>query len=316
MVGETEAGERLDKILAHRFADQTRTTIQRWIETGRVSVDGAGCRSKDRLRRGAVIALVPDLPPRTEALPDGSVLFDVVHEDEALLVVNKPPGLVVHPARGHYRGTLVNGLLARPGFERVGSDPRDPDGQLRPGIVHRIDKDTSGLLVVAKTEPAREHLKAQLAGHHMKRTYVALTVGTPQMSRIATFHGRDPHHRLRFSSKVTEGRRAVTHLVVVERLAGGRAALVECRLETGRTHQIRVHLSLETRTPLLGDDLYGGLRGAPEIAQVARQLGRQALHAKTLGFVHPTTGREMTFSVEPPADFSAAYLALRQISAS
>jgi 23S rRNA pseudouridine1911/1915/1917 synthase len=211
-------------------------------------------------------------------------------------------------------GTLVNGLLARSGFQRVATDPRDPDGQLRPGIVHRIDRNTSGLLVVAKTELAREHLKDQLASHSMERSYVALTVGVPRLGRIETLHGRDPKNRLRFSSQVTEGKRAVTHVSVLETFGRARAAWVECRLETGRTHQIRVHLSAEARTPLIGDELYGGLQGAPEVVLVGRNLGRQALHAKTLGFIHPVTGEGMRFSVEVPADMELAHAALRELA--
>ncbi len=309
-----EAGTRVDKFVAVRMGDVTRAAIQRWIDSERVLLEGRTCRAKDRVRLGDVVEVAPDAPPPTSAVADPSVVFDVIFEDAELLVVNKPPGLVVHPARGHQTGTLVNGLLARPGFERPACDPLDPDGQFRPGIVHRIDKDTSGLLVVAKSELAREHLKAQLAEHSMERKYVALTVGVPRARRIETLHGRDPRNRLRFSSQVSEGKRAVTKVRVLESLGGGRAAWIECELETGRTHQIRVHLSLETRTPLLGDELYGGLRGAPEVVGIARSLGRQALHAMTLGFVHPRTGERLSFSAPIPSDIQAARSALQLLS--
>jgi len=241
------------------------------------------------------------------------VVLDVCYEDADLLVVNKPAGLVVHPGRGHRQGTLVNGLLARPGFERGVSDPRDREGHNRPGIVHRIDKDTSGLLVVAKTPFARENLKAQLSDHSMGRTYVAITVGVPRVGMIESLHGRDPKNRLRFSSRVREGKRAVTHVAVLERLARDRAAYIECRLETGRTHQIRVHLSLERNTPLLGDDLYGGAKGAPEIVAAGTRLGRQALHAKTLSLLHPRTQQKLTFLAELPPDLELALSELRAL---
>jgi 23S rRNA pseudouridine1911/1915/1917 synthase len=232
-----------------------------------------------------------------------------VFEDEALLVVNKPAGLVVHPARGHRRGTLVNGLLARPGFELPGAG--NETEKERPGIVHRIDKDTSGLLVVAKSEQSRESLKAQLGAHSAERVYLALTVGVPSPGTIRTTYGRDPRSRLRFTSRRREGKSAITHVRVREKLAGGRAALVECRLETGRTHQIRVHLSEQAKTPLLADALYGRRPTDPELALVATELGRQALHAAVLGFTHPTTGEKLRFEVPPPADFQAALLRLR-----
>lgn len=312
-VDAREGGTRVDKLVAERMPETTRAAVQRWIDAGRVSVDARTCRAKDKVREGSIVEVMPDLPPATDAQPDPSVVLDIVFEDEHLLVVNKSAGLVVHPGAGHRSGTMVNGLLARPGFERDVSDPRDPKGQLRPGIVHRIDRFTSGLLVVAKTALCREFLKEQLASHAMDRTYVALTVGVPELSVIETKHGRDPHSRLRFSSKVQNGKRALTRVSVVERMAAGHAALVECRLETGRTHQIRVHLSMEAQTPILGDELYGGMRGAPPVAQIAQVLGRQALHAKELGFVHPLSKEQLKFSVDMPSDMLAAVVSLRQL---
>jgi 23S rRNA pseudouridine1911/1915/1917 synthase len=239
---------------------------------------------------------------------------EVLYEDGELVVVNKPAGLVVHPARGHRRGTLVNGLLARPGFAAAPADARDRAGALRPGIVHRIDKDTSGILVVAKTARAREALKAALSAHTVERRYLALTLGVPSMRTIKTAYGRDRRSRLRFTSKVREGKPAVTHLRVLESFHG-RAALVECRLETGRTHQIRVHLSERAGTPLLGDALYGRTPAAADLGEVAAALGRQALHAVALGFVHPQTGEMLRFEVEPPDDFRSALRALRSLRA-
>jgi 23S rRNA pseudouridine1911/1915/1917 synthase len=234
---------------------ESRAAVQRWIEHGRVLVDGHPGRASAKVPRGATIEVHPELPPASNAAPDASVIFTVVFEDAHLLVVDKPAGLVVHPARGHEDGTLVNGLLARGGFERAPIDPGDPAGHLRPGIVHRLDKGTSGLLVVAKEARAREALKALFAKHDIEREYLAIVVGQPEDARIETLHARHPTDRLRFTSRVNDGRRAVTELRVVERL--GPCAVVACRLETGRTHQIRVHLTEQAKAPILGDPLYG-----------------------------------------------------------
>jgi 23S rRNA pseudouridine1911/1915/1917 synthase len=315
VVDAAQAEQRVDKLLAQLLSERSRATLQRWIAEGRVLVDGRICRAKDKLRAGAVIEVAPGPAPLSETTADASVVFDVVHEDEHLLVVDKPAGLVVHPARGHRGGTLVNGLLARPGFASVNADQRDPTGALRPGIVHRIDKGTSGLLVVAKDERTREGLKAQLAAHTVERSYLALTIGVPKLRAISSWYGRDPKSRLRFSSRVRSGRRAVTHLAVAERLAGERAALVRCSLETGRTHQIRVHLWEQAQTPLLGDPLYAGVPADSELSAIAAALGRQALHAEVLGFVHPVTGRALRFEAPPATDFQRALSALRELGA-
>jgi 23S rRNA pseudouridine1911/1915/1917 synthase len=312
-LGEAQPPDRLDKALARLLPGISRSTLQRWIAEGRVQVDGRPCRAKDRVGPGAVIEVEPGPPPPSDAAPDPSVQFGVLYDDEQLVVVDKPAGLVVHPARGHATGTLVNGLLARPGFERAAADPLDPAGALRPGVVHRIDKDTSGVLVVAKTELAREKLKAQLAAHQVERLYLALTVGVPAPGAIRSRYGRHPRSRLRFTSLCREGKLAVTEVSVREKLAGGRAALVECRLETGRTHQIRVHLSEQTKTPLLADALYARPPRDPELAAIADELGRQALHAAVLGFVHPTSGETLRFESPLPQDFERALAALRAL---
>jgi 23S rRNA pseudouridine1911/1915/1917 synthase len=268
------------------------------------------------VRTGAVVEVEPGARLPTAAEPDASVALAILYEDEHLVVVNKPAGLVVHPARGHWSGTLVNGLLARPGFERPASDPQDVQGALRPGIVQRLDKDTSGVLVVAKTEPAREGLKAQLAAHETERRYLALTLGVPRAGRIETHHGRDPRSRLRFTSLVPGGKLAVTNVGVRETLAGGRAALVECRLETGRTHQIRVHLAERTKTPIFADSLYGTAPRDPELRAIAERLGRHALHAEILGFRHPQSGEALRFVAPLPDDFEAALAGLRGLGSS
>jgi 23S rRNA pseudouridine1911/1915/1917 synthase len=306
--------ERVDRALVRLLPDVSRATIQRWMAEGRVLVAGKPCRPRDLVRSGSVIEVDPGPSPASRAEPDPSVDVQVLYEDAELVVVNKPAGLVVHPARGHRQGTLVNGLLALPGFAPAPADERDRTGALRPGIVHRIDKDTSGILVVAKTERAREALKAELSAHTVERRYLALTLGVPSARTIKTAYGRDRRSRLRFTSKVREGKPAVTHLRVLESF-GGRAALVECRLETGRTHQIRVHLSERAGAPLLGDALYGRTPAAADLAAVAAALGRQALHAAALGFVHPATEKTLRFEVEPPDDFRSALDALRALKA-
>jgi 23S rRNA pseudouridine1911/1915/1917 synthase len=182
-------------------------------------------------------------------------------------------------------------------------------------VVHRIDKDTSGILVVAKDEPTREGLKKQLSEHSMERLYRALTMGVPKSGSIQTMYDRHPRSRLRFTSKTDQGKRAVTHVLVVETFGGGRAALVECRLETGRTHQIRVHLAEQVGTPLLADWLYGHKPGGEDMQAIAAALGRQALHAAVLGFVHPITQTALRFESPLPADFASALDALRGLKA-
>ena len=216
----------------------SRATVQRWISEGRVKIDGKICRAKQQVRGGAKLEVEPSDPPPSTATPDASVEFQVLHEDPHLIVVDKPAGWWCIPRAVMPAGTLVNGLLARGGFERAAADARDPNAAVRPGVVHRIDKDTSGILVVAKDEPTREGLKKQLSEHSMERVYRALTLGVPKSGSITTLYDRHPRSRLRFTSKTDQGKRAVTHLLVVERFAeGARAPWSECRLETGRTHR-------------------------------------------------------------------------------
>jgi 23S rRNA pseudouridine1911/1915/1917 synthase len=311
VLGAEQQPERVDKVVARLVPGVSRASIQRWIEQGRVLVNGEPCRARHRVTSGSVLEVEPGPAPRSRAEPDASVRFRVLFEDPHLIVIDKPAGLVVHPARGHAAGTLVNGLLAREDFRGAPADPRDREGALRPGIVHRIDKETSGVLVVAKDEVTREGLKAALAEHRVERAYRALTVGVPEGGTIRTLHHRDPRSRLRFTSRTARGRSAVTHVRVLEKLALGRAALVECRLDTGRTHQIRVHLAEQARTPILADKLYGAPPQDPEIAAVAAELGRQALHAAVLGFEHPVTKVTLRFESPPPEDFERALERLR-----
>jgi 23S rRNA pseudouridine1911/1915/1917 synthase len=306
--------ERVDRVVANLLGDVSRATVQRWIGEGRVRVDGKLCRARDIVGPGARIDVEPGPRPSTNAEPDPSVLFGVVFEDEHLIVVDKPAGLVVHPARGHWTGTLVNGLLARSGASRPAADPRDPLGTLRPGVVHRLDRGTSGLLVVAKDEPTREGLKLQIQAHTVERAYDAIVVGVPESRMIESLYGRHPQSRLRFTSRVAKGRPARTAVLVRERLAGGSAALIECRLETGRTHQIRVHMAEQAGTPVLGDPLYGRRSYGEPIDSMAKELGRQALHAARLGFVHPITAERLRFETPMPEDMQRALRRLREMA--
>jgi 23S rRNA pseudouridine1911/1915/1917 synthase len=243
----------------------------------------------------------PAPPQTTEVRPDPGVRFDILHQDDDLVVLMKPAGLVVHPGAGHAEGTLVGGLLALGLFEAE-------EGNVRPGIVHRLDAGTSGVMVVARNAKTRESLREQFSAHTIERAYVALVAGHPADGRVETLHGRHPTDRIRFSTKVKRGKRAVTLVRVLERFPI--ASYVECRLETGRTHQIRVHLAEVLKTPVIGDPLYGKtpkeLRGL---------IDHQALHARLLGFVHPTRNRPMRFEAPPPPDFLRALEAAKGIGA-
>jgi len=308
------AGECLDKLLSRLLPEVSRSTIQRWITERRVLVNGKPCRARDTFPSGSVVEVEPGPAPPSRAEPDPSVPFSVLFEDDQLIVVDKPAGVVVHPARGHARGTLINGLLARKGFERPPSDPRDRAGQLRPGMVQRLDKQTSGVLVVAKTERARESLKAQLAAHSVERIYRAITLGVPREGKLSTLHARHPRSRLRFTSRTERGRPAITHVSVLERLAGDRAAFVECRLETGRAHQIRVPLREQLGAPLLADELYGKRAADARIEKISHQLGRQALHAAVLGLTHPVSAERMRFESRLPVDLERTLSELRALA--
>ncbi len=319
-VPDERAGERADKLVVALLAEAGRPTpraeVQRWIAEGKVLVNGEEVRKKAALDGGDMVTIELGRPPLSEALPDPSVQFAVVFEDDHLLVVDKPAHLVVHPARGHPTGTLVNGLLARGGFEATTSDSRDPQGHLRPGIVHRLDKGTSGLLVVAKTPACREGLKELLQIHDIERSYLALVIGKGRAATYDTPHGRHPKSRLRFTSRLAKDRpgtrRAVTTVALLRSL--GPASLLRCTLTTGRTHQIRVHLSEQAGTPILADPLYGQRPSDAELLGIASELGRQALHAAVLGFVHPITGAACRWESPLPADMQHALEALEQLA--
>ena len=302
------AGRRLDLVLAAEFPQVSRTQFTRHVSEGAVTVNGKLAAPSRKLRAGEVIVWTPPEPRPSGELRAQDIPLQVVYEDASLLVLDKPPGLVVHPAAGHEDGTLVNALLAHC------RDLRGIGGELRPGIVHRLDKDTSGLLVVAKDDATMAALGADFKIHRVRRVYDALVVGRPPRvaGKIDTLHGRDSRDRKRFTTRVKTGRRAITNWRLVEDL--GRAALVQAELQTGRTHQVRVHLAA-LGCPILGDATYGRSPRDPAVRDVARVLGRQALHARVLGFFHPKTGAWMEFQSEPPADFSAALASLRVLAA-
>ena len=319
-LGAGEAGKRLDKVLAERLSEFSRARLQTLIAEGHVEIDGRAATSASfKLKGGERLSLA--LPPPEPATPPGeAIALDIAYEDDDLIVVNKPAGMVVHPSNGHERGTLVNALIHHCGASLSGIN-----GVLRPGIVHRLDKDTSGLLVVAKNDRAHRGLAEQFADHGrtgpLERRYLAIVWGQLPR-RSGTIEGgiaRSSTNREKMVvSKAERARFAITHYEVIEEFAHEgaiRASLIACRLETGRTHQIRVHLS-HIGHPLLGDALYGsGFRTRekflPEAAQTAlRDMDRQALHAELLAFEHPRSGEPLEFTAEPPADFARLQEAL------
>jgi 23S rRNA pseudouridine1911/1915/1917 synthase len=274
-----------------------------------VSIAGAVVEASHTLSEGDLIRVQPEEPALTRAAPESDVRFDVMYVDDDIVVVNKPPGLVVHPARGHEAGTLVNGLLARGYFlGQAFADGADPQGHTRPGIVHRLDAGTSGVMIVARTAEAREKLKSQFQAHTIERAYQAIVLGEMHDCTLSTLHGRHPRDRLRFTTRVRQGKRAVTRVRVVAPLHC--ATHIECTLETGRTHQIRVQLA-ERGASVLGDPLYGKPPSDPRLRQAGERLGHQALHARLLGLVHPRTGERVRFEISPPQDFVEALETLR-----
>ncbi|HIU72515.1 MAG TPA: RluA family pseudouridine synthase [Candidatus Galloscillospira excrementipullorum] len=286
----SEGGRRLDSEISAR-AGVSRAAAQKWLDAGLVLVDGQARPKNHQTRQGEVVTVTPPPARPLDAQPEDIPLC-IVYEDDALLVVDKPRGMVVHPAAGNEQGTLVNALLAH-----CGSSLSGINGVLRPGIVHRIDKDTSGLLVVAKTDAAHLGLSAQLEAHSMEREYRAVVHGRMRESEgvIDAPLARHPVHRKKMAV-VPGGRRAVTHYRVLEQFP--RFCYLSCRLETGRTHQIRVHMA-SIGHPLAGDPLYGPARGL--------SIGGQCLHAAVLGFTHPVTGEFLRF-VSPLPDYFEALL--------
>ena len=310
IVPATLAGLRLDLAMVQLWPDLSRARARRLIEDGHATVTGKPARPSARVRGGEPVAL--ELPPPA---PSGLIAQDlplsVLFEDADLMVLDKAAGMVVHPARGSPAGTVVNALLHRLGDGAPGGE--------RLGLVHRLDKETSGCLVVAKREAALLKLQAAFKARKVEKTYLALCHGAPgEQGRLDTPYGRHPRDRTRYTGRIATLRRAVTGWRVLERFGDG-AALLEVALETGRTHQIRVHLA-EAGHPLLADAVYGGTRRESRLEEddpvrlAAAAMGRQALHAWRLAFAHPRTGKALAFEAPLPPDLSAALAILRRSS--
>lgn len=289
--------ERIDKYLTAYLQKYSRSFLQKLIKDGQVFVNGKAVKSNYRLREDDRIELAVPEPLQTDILPE-DLHLDIIYEDNSVLVVNKPKGMVVHPSAGHASGTLVNGLMFHCQDRLSGIN-----GVLRPGIVHRIDRDTTGLLMVCKDDQAHRCIAAQLKEHTITRRYHALVKGRFQKEEgvIDAPIGRNPSNRLKMAVNEQNGKHAVTHYRVLGQFST--CAYVECRLETGRTHQIRVHMS-SIGHPLIGDTIYGG----PAVKEVQGQM----LHAKTIGFVHPVTGEYMEFDSELPLYFQKILEKLQQ----
>ncbi|MDP3232626.1 MAG: RluA family pseudouridine synthase [Myxococcales bacterium] len=293
-----DRGERYDRFLAGRLTELSRSRIQGLIDDGHVTVESVAIKASGRVQGAErIVVEVPDATPaepQAEALP-----LTILYQDRDVLVVDKAAGMVVHPGAGHHDGTLVNALLHHV------TDLKGVGGELRPGIVHRLDKDTSGVIVIAKHERALTALQKAFASREVEKVYLAIVAGEPpDEGTFRTLHTRHPVHRMRFTGRLKTGKSAVTHYRVKERLAG--AALVEITLETGRTHQIRMHFS-EAGFPLLADELYG-TRSSSKLTAAPRL----ALHAHRLAFAHPKTGKPVSVTSPLPADLARAVKTLRR----
>lgn len=296
-VGAEDAGKRMDKYLAEQFPDCTRSYLQKLLKDGNVCINGKPVKVSAKTCTGACIELAIPEPVEAEILPE-KIALDILYEDGDVILINKPKGMVVHPAAGHTTGTLVNALM-----DHCRGNLSGINGVLRPGIVHRIDKDTTGVLVVCKNDKAHNELARQLKEHSITRRYRAIVCGNfkEDEGTVDAPLGRHPRERKKMAIVQTGGKRAVTHYRVLERF--GSYTYIECQLETGRTHQIRVHMA-SLGHPLLGDEVYGRTK-APF------HLEGQTLHAMTLGFVHPTTGEYLEFTAPLPEYFEKILKKLR-----
>jgi 23S rRNA pseudouridine1911/1915/1917 synthase len=301
-----ESPKRLDHFLANREPYYSRTALQRLIEDGHITVDNHVVKPSHKVKPGNRILLVVPRPEPLDIQPE-PIPLHILHEDEALLVVNKPAGLVVHPAPGHWTGTMVNALLhhMQSGEEHLSSI----GGKERPGLVHRLDKETTGVLVVAKTDHAHRHLAAQFKGHTISRLYEALVSGSPktQEGRIELSIGRDTKDRKTFSARTTRPKASLTTYKIIKRF-GKVAAYVALTPGTGRTHQLRVHLKA-IGCPILGDQTYGGKK-VMEVRDI--EIPRVMLHAKVLGFTHPGTGQSLRFEAPLPDDMNRVLTSLNE----
>lgn len=288
-VAADDSGVRIDKFLADRIEGLSRSAVTRLIDDGKVTVGDKPLKKKDKTVADRTITVLIDDPQPVDIVPE-NIPLDIVYEDEHLLVVNKPKGMVVHPAPGNYSGTLVNALMYH-----CGGDLSGINGELRPGIVHRIDKNTSGLLSVAKSDIAHAGLSVQIKAHSFEREYLAICYGNLKEDErtVDAPIGRHKIDRKKMCVTQLNSKPAVTHIKVLERYSG--FTYIRCRLETGRTHQIRVHMAYIGH-PLAGDDVYGP-------SKVITELHGQCLHAYKLGFIHPVTGEYLEFTAEPPESF-------------
>ncbi len=298
-------GNRLDQVAAQLFPQYSRSRLQEWIRQGALSVDGQQCRPRDKVSGGARLQVDAELETAV-GWQAQDIALDIVYEDTSILVLNKPAGLVVHPAAGHAQGTLVNALLAH--APELAQLPRA-------GIVHRLDMETSGLLVVARTLPAHHHLVEQLQSRTVKREYIALCIGA--MTGGGTVDapmGRHPRQRKKMAVLAGGGKPAITHYRLAQRF--GHHTRITVNLETGRTHQIRVHMA-HRKYPLIGDPLYGGRPRIPKgasdlLIDTLRHFPRQALHARALGLIHPATGEPVQFECPLPQDILTLIAVLEQ----
>lgn len=290
--------KRIDKMLSEYFADYSRSFLKKLFDDGLITVNNKSVKPSYKVKSADMIdILVPD-PVNIDIAPE-NIPLDIIYEDDDIILVNKPKGMVVHPAPGHYDGTLVNGLMYHFGDSLSGIN-----GEFRPGIVHRIDMDTTGVLVVCKNDSAHRSLSEQLHEHSITRKYYAIVHGNIQQNEgtVDAPIGRSPRDRKKMAVNTRNGRRAVTHYRVLERF-GGRYTYIECQLETGRTHQIRVHMA-SIGHPILGDDVYGPKK-------CPFKLQGQTLHAGVLGFIHPSTGEYIEFKADLPEYFKELLVKLR-----
>ena len=297
-VSPEDAGVRIDKYLAEQLPDITRSYLQKLLKDGSVQMNGKPVKASTKTAVGALIALTIPEPEEPEILPE-NIPLDILYEDFDVILINKPKNMVVHPAAGHYTGTLVNALMYH-----CRGDLSGINGVLRPGIVHRIDKDTTGVLIVCKNDRAHNALAEQLKEHSITRKYRAIVCGNLKEDEgtVDAPLGRHPQDRKKMAIVRSGGKRAVTHYRVLERF--GNYTYIECQLETGRTHQIRVHMA-SLGHPLLGDEIYGR-------AKSPFKLEGQTLHAMVLGFIHPTTGEYMEFEAPLPEYFEKLLEKLRK----
>lgn len=296
-IPEEWSGKRIDAVLADVFSEYTRSFLQKLIKEERVTINGKKAKANYKCKVGDEVRLSVPEPKAVDIQPE-AIPLDIIYEDSDVIVVNKPKNMVVHPSAGHYEGTLVNALLYH-----CQGDLSGINGELRPGIVHRIDKDTTGLLVVCKNDAAHNAIAAQLKEHSVTRRYLAIVQDNiiEDSGTVDAPIGRHPVERKKMAINYANGKRAVTHYKVLERF--GKYTLIACELETGRTHQIRVHMA-SIHHPLLGDTVYGSTKQP-------YSLQGQCLHAKVIGFIHPTTGKYMEFDSPLPVYFEALLQKLR-----